>query len=135
MAYDCDSAKADLLTAYGYAYDANYQAYLYLLDAYDDWNYGTDHDAIGHILETCTEFFAAIGKLCSKDTNYDPPYLNCYLWEHCMGEVTWKAIVEAWIKNDFEGRMPTIAVIDRMRQILWNEPYSVLWAARPEERI
>lgn len=48
------------------------------------------------------------------------------------GEITWQAICEAWVANDFEGRMPTIAIIDRMRQILWNEPYQVTWAARPE---
>jgi len=50
-------------------------------------------------------------------------------------DVTWKAICEAWIKNDFEGRAPTIAVIDRMRQILWDEPFSIQWAARPEQEI
>jgi len=50
-------------------------------------------------------------------------------------EVTWKAIVEAWIKDDFAGRAPTIAVIDRMRQILWNEPFKATWAARPETGI
>lgn len=49
------------------------------------------------------------------------------------GEITWQAIAEAWVANDFEGRGPTIAIIDRMRQILWNEPYYVKWAARPEE--
>lgn len=48
--------------------------------------------------------------------------------------VTWKAICEAWIKDDFAGRVPTIAVIDRMRQILWDEPFFVAWAARPEEQ-
>ena len=48
-------------------------------------------------------------------------------------EITWQAIAEAWIKDDFEGRAVTIATIDRMRQILWNEPFYVQWAARPEE--
>jgi len=48
------------------------------------------------------------------------------------GGVTWQAICEAWVANDFAGRVATIAVIDRMRQILWNEPYYVKWAARPE---
>ncbi|GAJ24507.1 unnamed protein product, partial [marine sediment metagenome] len=48
--------------------------------------------------------------------------------------VTWKSICEAWLKNDFEGRAPTIAIIDRMRQILWDEPFNIIWAARPEEK-
>lgn len=49
-------------------------------------------------------------------------------------ELTWQKICEAWIKNDFEGRAFTIATIDRMRQILWDEPFFVAWAARPEEQ-
>ena len=49
--------------------------------------------------------------------------------------LTWKSICEAWIANDFEGRAVTIAVIDRMRQILWDEPFKVVWAARPEQQV
>ncbi|GAI84898.1 unnamed protein product, partial [marine sediment metagenome] len=47
---------------------------------------------------------------------------------------TWKKICEAWVKDDFEGRAWTIAIIDRMRQILWDEPFSIVWAARPERK-
>lgn len=47
-------------------------------------------------------------------------------------ELTWQAIVEAWAKGDFEGRFWIIASIDRMRQIIWDEPFNVLWAAHPE---
>lgn len=50
-------------------------------------------------------------------------------------ELTWKTIVEAWVANDFEGRAMTIAVIDRMRQILWDEPFYIKWAARPEVEV
>ena len=50
-------------------------------------------------------------------------------------ELTWLKIAEAWIADDFAGRAPTIAVIDRMRQILWDEPFKVTWAARPEQEI
>jgi len=49
-------------------------------------------------------------------------------------ELTWKKICEAWIKDDFEGRAVTIATIDRMRQLIWDEPFRVQWAARPEEQ-
>ena len=52
-------------------------------------------------------------------------------WE--ASEVTWQVICEAWIKNDFEGRATTIALIDRMRQILWDEPFYAVFAGRPEE--
>ncbi|GAI75783.1 unnamed protein product, partial [marine sediment metagenome] len=64
---------------------------------------------------------------------YDPPYGVVYYLDNYAG-VTWKQIVEAWVKDDFEGRAWTIAVIDRMRQILWDEPFEILWAARPEDK-
>lgn len=47
-------------------------------------------------------------------------------------EVTWQAICEAWVKDDFEGRGWTIAVIDKMRQIVWDEPFDIQWAAMPD---
>lgn len=48
-------------------------------------------------------------------------------------ELTPEKIVEAWAKDDFAGRVITIGFIDRMRQILWDEPFYVAWAARPEQ--
>ena len=68
----------------------------------------------------------------------DPSLYNALseAWQYTredFPEVTYKSIVEAWIKDDFEGRDITIAVIDRMRQILWDEPFNVTWAARPED--
>ena len=47
-------------------------------------------------------------------------------------ELDWKKICEAWVANDFEGKEWTIAVIDRMRTLMWDEPYYVRWAARPD---
>ena len=71
--------------------------------------------------------------------SYHPPtepihYIPYVLEELAKREVTWKSIVEAWVKDDFEGRVWTIGVIDRMRQILWNEPFDLKWAARPEDK-
>ena len=48
-------------------------------------------------------------------------------------EITWKTICEAWAKNNFEGRAVTIAFIDRMRQLIWDEPFFIAWAAKPEK--
>lgn len=42
-------------------------------------------------------------------------------------------ICEAWAVNDFEERALTIAYIDRMRQLIWDEPFYIAWAARPEK--
>lgn len=60
-------------------------------------------------------------------------------WQYEMGdfpefEITPESIVEAWIRDDFKGRAITIATIDRMRQILWDEPFNALWSAKPEEQ-
>ena len=69
-------------------------------------------------------------------TSYNYVYwrnVHLGLYEN-VPEITWKTIVEAWAKDDFEGRFWTIATIDRMRQIMWDEPFNVMWAARPEEQ-
>lgn len=47
-------------------------------------------------------------------------------------ELTAIKICEAWAEDNFEERALTIAFIDRMRQLIWDEPYYVKWAARPE---
>jgi len=47
-------------------------------------------------------------------------------------ELTAKKICEAWAANGFQDRAVTIAFIDRMRQLIWDEPFFVAWAARPE---
>lgn len=47
-------------------------------------------------------------------------------------ELTAIKICEAWAKDGFHNRALTIAFIDRQRQLIWDEPFSVAWAARPE---
>lgn len=46
-------------------------------------------------------------------------------------ELTARKICQAWAVNEFEERALTIAFIDRMRQLVWDEPFYVAWAARP----
>lgn len=71
----------------------------------------------------------------SRHIIYDYYYTIPYWMAHFGGgEVTWKTIAEAWSADDFEGRFWTIALIDRMRQLLWNEPFNIVWASRPEEQ-
>lgn len=55
-----------------------------------------------------------------------------FLEDHTGAEISWKSICEAWAADDFAGRAPTIAFIDRMRQLVWNEPFYAVWASRPE---
>lgn len=99
-------------------------------------------DAIdaSNALLACQRIQYALGRcynivrfLIDHEAAYTPAYPILYYFEHYAG-VTYQSICEAWFANDFEGRAVTIACIDRMRQILWNEPYSAQWAARPEEQ-
>lgn len=49
-------------------------------------------------------------------------------------ELTWQKICEAWVANDFEGMEWTIACIDRMRQLMWDKPFSIKWASKPDSQ-
>jgi len=115
-------------------------------------NMGSMLDSAGHYLQT-GDFNSAGGRLksaaiyaneaydwfhddspaCSHNLLYAFECINDN-WPDGAAELTYKDIVEAWFKNDFEGRAITIACIDRMRQKLWNEPFNAIWAARPEEQ-
>lgn len=93
-----------------------------------------------NICDTLSLIFVQI----DVDLSRDLPSVNYYLdkslnyinenvpWD--AGVVTWQTICEAWVANDFEARFWTIGIIDRMRQILWDEPFDLTWAARPEDR-
>jgi len=91
------------------------------------------YECVGWLL-TCLDNTSSLTQyLISRQGAIDPPYNIIYFLSEFTG-VTWKSICEAWIKDDFEGRVVTIATIDRMRQILWDEPFSIKWAARPEQQ-
>lgn len=109
----------------------------------------------GYYLET--ENFASAGSNLKAAANFAYDYCD-YIWDGYYGaaanardalywiddnwpdgvaeyELTYQKICEAWGKDDFEGRSVTIAFIDRMRQLIWNEPFSAIWAAKPEETL
>lgn len=71
--------------------------------------------------------------LFGSETSQARYFLSTYFHNFAAGEITYKAICEAWGKDDFEGRAVTIAFIDRMRQLLWDEVYSATFAAKPEK--
>lgn len=47
-------------------------------------------------------------------------------------ELTWRKICEALAKDDFEGKYWTIAIIDHMRKLIWDKPFNIVWASKPE---
>lgn len=133
----CDNYLTDITDAYDgaeWVYDALYaQHKSWLLANYSMSSFNLTwrtHVALG---------IANLGSMVEllidcNENKYHPLRLPYYL-EHCIEakeyELTAKKICEAWAKKDFEGRAITIAFIDRMRQMLWNEPFYVAWAAKP----
>jgi len=101
-----------------------------------NWKYGIKFCAWA-IKDTLSAFD---NLLQNYSFNFDQAvYPECLYWASQEGgdaeeyELTAKKICEAWAKNSFEGRALTIAFIDRMRQLIWDEPFYVKWAARPED--
>lgn len=114
-----------------------------LAEARSAWNINEDHTAIDKLITAGQNICASITSILDKELGSWPHYTLIYAlwwcWEYETQEMPeyeldWKKICEAWIANDFEGRAVTIAVIDRMRQILWDEPFYAVWAARPEQQ-
>jgi len=105
------------------------------------WGQPNDHECLRRVMMSVAHIIDAANWILSideagfhKNNLYYTQVLN---WEFSIEEfpeVTYKSIAEAWFANDFEGRAVTIACIDRMRQLIWDEPFDVVWAARPEER-
>lgn len=87
--------------------------------------------ACQRILWTLSPVHNAIRYLVDSEPANDPAYPLLYYLKHHSG-VDWKSICEAWVKDDFEGKEWTIACIDHMRKLMWDEPFSVKWASKPE---
>lgn len=130
--YRWDIAFNDMNSAEAHINDIELQAYY---GNYDEMGYEIA-DCLTHIITGVQRMIFRTGYPAPRKTMIGDMFRLS--WEYWYDEmptvkVTWKSICEAWAKNDFEGRMPTIAFIDRMRELLWNETYKVQWAARPEE--
>lgn len=109
-------------------------------DEFDDWiltQYWLESN-VAKCLNDCRQAIMAtnlgIRAFLDRYTWYDYYYIIPYWMSHYGGAVTWESICEAWMKDDFDGAAPTIAFIDRMRQLIWNEPFYVAWAAKPEQQ-
>lgn len=136
--YDPDS-REEMLT-YLYQLDTFVIQYMDVVDEYlstaDDYNrVGDYYNAIKQLCIGISAFTEVTRYYIKGVSTWCVDWPQTYFLEHhTIGSFDWKSICEAWAKNDFEGRAPTIAFIDRMRQLLWDEPFFVAWAARPEEQ-
>lgn len=96
--------------------------------------------AISHCIQALTRIYDATSFIIGFEFSEWGTYslMKCFWrsWQYDIenrDKLPWVFIVESWIENDFAGREWTIACIDRMRQILWDEPFNIMFAARPEE--
>jgi len=113
----------------------------YIEDAWSnanvEWTGGRYENALWYVIGALYRIADAFFKVAGYGSWGDYDYLSTEMFNRCYTaeppELTWQAICEAWAKDDFAGRAPTIAFIDRMRQLIWDEPFSVVWAAKPEE--
>ncbi|MBA7657186.1 hypothetical protein ES703_65117 [subsurface metagenome] len=116
-------------TAFGYASDARDYA-----DS-GNWKLGIKYNsyAIGATLSA----FDILFQLYSFDIEWSM-FGECLYWAAQEGGaadpyiLTATKICEAWAKDGFKDRALTIAFIDRQRQLIWDEPFFVAWAAKPE---
>ncbi|GAH82630.1 unnamed protein product [marine sediment metagenome] len=133
---------ADLMwTRHGLATVDYNNAQIDLNSAWAYWAVPDDHSAIQKTMQALQHVLDAGVKTISTS---DPPFYDLGIvmtmlmsWEYTtedIPEVTYKSIAEAWLKDDFKGRAVTIAFIDRMRQLLWDEPFSATFSAKPEEQ-
>lgn len=143
MGFSWDSIVNYITGDYDDAYDWQRDIGFRKVWANTHWSAGDDHLAIEDIIGALDDIQNCVYSLIGRrnygygvntygmptllDRNFSNPFITA-------DDVTWKMIAEAWSANDFEGRFWTIALIDRMRQILWNEPFDIKWASKPEVR-
>jgi hypothetical protein len=129
-----------LRNSYVYAEDDNDWVSIFANDAGAKWVAGDYVGALNSLIAAVQRAHLCFDDILSKYSETSPYYRLCRLhqlsWEYTMAEppefeLTWKAICEAWVKNDFEGKEWTIAIIDHMRKLMWDKPFYIQWAASP----
>ncbi|GAI67287.1 unnamed protein product [marine sediment metagenome] len=108
--------------------------------AWIEWNKPDDHKAIGRCINAVEHILA--GSLKVVGHGESPGHANWLYYALSSSFAAqfenwpkphWKIICEAWAENEWEGMKWTIACIDRMRQLMWDEPFDIQWAAIADE--
>lgn len=127
-----ETCLADLVWTYE---QAQVEFLVYITDIgwiQESINAGNALEALQRIVWSMGRIQNMFSHMIRYDTNYTPSAIIPY-YMSTYGSVTWEAIIEAWVKDDFAGRTWTIGVIDKMRQLLWDEPFDLTFAARPQD--
>lgn len=127
---------ADLTANYSNYIQTKEWAYNAIWSGYDEWADPATKPQVYQIVSGVNQLINALLYVVGTAA---PTWQDAWLYESLYwlqqesGKVTWQDICVAWAYNDFEGRALTIGFIDRMRQLLWDEPYYIAFAARPEQ--
>lgn len=105
--------------------------------ALDEWDCECGGASIQRLKNAITGLRAAFtGLLDLSESAFDRShFFESIYWAAQSGdgyELTAKKICEAWAVDDFDFAPVTIAFIDRMRQLIWDEPFFAVWAGKPE---
>lgn len=142
MAWSYEEIIAQLTIDYGKSEAQGSEAFWHWVDANTAWSLGNDHEAIGELMYGMGHILNSIGYLRWKKTfgyNGQTFALTTALDpamafpEGLLYTLTAKKICEAWAVDDFNFAPVTIAFIDRMRQLIWDEPFLAVWSAKPEK--
>lgn len=125
---------------YDSAYYERSDAQVAINSANIEWGLGNDHAAIGYLIAAaqghndCLDYMLTF-VLPFSPTTLLPAILYQMRAEYSAAEyeLTAKKICEAWAVDNFEFAPVTIAFIDRMRQLIWDEPFLAVWAREPEK--
>lgn len=135
---DKDQFLADIDDAYGDAWEQRNRAQSEWNAADDTWSFGSGwyHTYCRQMLDSIEHLISAVDYLTITNYAYYPSYGVVYGFKYHTGEgepLTWRTICETLAKDDFEGRYWFIAIIDHMRTLIWDKPFNIVWATKPEK--
>lgn len=144
MAWEYNTILAATNALYGYARQHVLDFVVDNQAAMTHWQAGQDHECLYDLMAACVHLQQSCHYLTTRRTDYGHSFseYGTILLVHLLQDndyapdliVRWYQICSAWTKDDFEGMEWTIACIDRMRQLMWDEPFNIKWAASPTEK-
>ena len=135
-----DAAYSDLINQFDEVQQYVEWADLNAVFADDEWDCSCGGTSIGALVWAIQCLCSAFRNLsdCAETSPYHSHLYEAIYWAGQDGEpppeyeLTWRKICEALVANDFESKEWTIAIIDHMRKLMWDKPFKIMWASKPE---
>lgn len=140
MATDCSAALAQMKSNYAAAADYADQADWYIDQASQQWLFGNDHNAIGHLVNACYRQNSALYALVHRDYPAVNQYLVPQYFNDCAGAgdpFTLLTFIEAFIDADDDHRSAHRLLVDAYQASMYDKPfdleYHTNWVRRFKE--